>query len=102
MSIRSDYAAHDYPSSGGQGKRKHPLRRLFFAFLAVAVALPLGLITLFRFVPPPVTPLMLLTRGPIVHDWVPLEVISPNLVQAVIASEDARFCSHTGFDWEAI
>jgi monofunctional biosynthetic peptidoglycan transglycosylase len=102
MSIRSEYAAHDTPSRGGQHKRKHPLRRLFFAFLAVTVAFPLALITLFRFVPPPATPLMLLTKGPIAHNWVPLEAISPNLVQAVIASEDALFCSHNGFDWDAI
>jgi monofunctional biosynthetic peptidoglycan transglycosylase len=102
MSIRSAYAAPDYPSRGGQHKRKHPLRRLFFACLAVTVAFPLALITLFRFVPPPATPLMLFTKGPIVHSWMPLESISPNLVQAVIASEDSLFCSHNGFDWDAI
>jgi monofunctional biosynthetic peptidoglycan transglycosylase len=78
------------------------LRRLLMLFLAVTVALPVGLIALFRFVPPPITPMMMLTRGHIVHDWVPLESISRNLVEAVIASEDERFCSHHGFDWNAI
>ena len=34
--------------------------------------------------------------------WRPLDEISPNLVRAVIAGEDARFCQHHGFDWEAI
>ena len=33
---------------------------------------------------------------------VPLEEISPNLVYAVIAAEDARFCEHDGIDFEAI
>ena len=33
---------------------------------------------------------------------VSLNEISPNLVRAVIAAEDARFCTHHGFDLEAI
>ncbi len=32
------------------------------------------------------------------HKWVPLEKISPNMVKAVIASEDNRFAEHNGFD----
>jgi monofunctional biosynthetic peptidoglycan transglycosylase len=33
------------------------------------------------------------------YQWVPLEKISPQLVRAVIASEDNRFEQHAGFDW---
>ena len=36
------------------------------------------------------------------HDWVPLEEISMNLQKAVIASEDANFLTHHGFDFKAI
>lgn len=36
------------------------------------------------------------------HDWVPIEAISPNLQKAVIASEDANFLTHHGFDFTAI
>jgi monofunctional biosynthetic peptidoglycan transglycosylase len=36
------------------------------------------------------------------RDWEPIENISPNLVRAVIAAEDARFCEHAGFDWQSI
>jgi monofunctional biosynthetic peptidoglycan transglycosylase len=36
------------------------------------------------------------------HRWVPLELISPSLPQAVMASEDARFLQHHGFDYKAI
>src|SRR5690606_33781410 len=36
------------------------------------------------------------------HDWVPLSEISPNLQKAVIASEDANFLAHSGFDFEAM
>ncbi len=34
--------------------------------------------------------------------WVPYERISPNLKRAIIASEDAKFVDHEGFDWEGI
>ena len=36
------------------------------------------------------------------HHWVPLEKISPNLPMAVMASEDAKFLDHHGFDFQAI
>ena len=36
------------------------------------------------------------------HHWVPLDEISPSLPVAVIASEDARFMMHNGFDYKAI
>ena len=34
--------------------------------------------------------------------WVPLSQISPQMVRAVIASEDGRFRDHSGIDWEAL
>ena len=34
--------------------------------------------------------------------WVAYERISPHLKRAIIASEDARFVDHEGFDWEGI
>ena len=36
------------------------------------------------------------------HQWVPYKKISDNLKQALIASEDAKFVDHEGFDWEGI
>lgn len=71
----------------------------------VLVAAPLGLTLLYRLVPPPVTPLMLirLAQGHgLDKDWQPLEAISPHLRRAVIGSEDGKFCTHWGFDWHAI
>src|SRR5262245_58648656 len=38
----------------------------------------------------------------LVHQWVPYSRISQNLKRAVVASEDAKFVSHRGFDWEEI
>jgi monofunctional biosynthetic peptidoglycan transglycosylase len=70
----------------------------------------LGVI-LYRWLPVYLTPLMVLRTidyaiegkwVPIQKDWVPLEQISPNLLRAVIASEDPKFLSHNGFDFEAI
>lgn len=85
------------------------LRRLFRLLAAVAfglAALSLGWVLLYRLVPPPGTPLMLIRWAEEGADaerqWVPLSAISPHLVRAVIAAEDARFCAHHGFDWEAI
>ena len=68
-------------------------------------------VILFRFLPVYVTPLMLLrvaeqtSNGKNVkmsHYWVPLEKMSPHMPVAVIASEDGRFMTHHGFDFEAI
>ena len=36
------------------------------------------------------------------HQWVPYERISVHLKRAIIASEDAKFVDHEGFDWEGI
>lgn len=66
---------------------------------------------LYRFIPPPATPLMLIrvvenisdNKTPAMKkDWVSLENISPNLILAVIASEDNNFESHYGLDFKAI
>ncbi len=36
------------------------------------------------------------------YQWVPYHQISKNLKQALIASEDANFANHDGFDWKGI
>ncbi|HML28201.1 MAG TPA: transglycosylase domain-containing protein, partial [Hyphomicrobium sp.] len=69
------------------------------------LALALALIVAYRFVNPPASMLMLqhwLTGQPVVHQWVPFNEISPNVVRAVLLSEDGRFCQHSGVDLEAI
>ena len=70
---------------------------LLFALLFVA-----GLILLFRVVPVPLTPLMLMRDAPIKKQWVSLSEISPALPRAVIAAEDNLFCSHWGFDFKSL
>jgi monofunctional biosynthetic peptidoglycan transglycosylase len=65
----------------------------------------LVLILLYRFINPPFSMLMLgewVSGGSVTQTWVPIEEISPNLVKAVIASEDGRYCEHWGVDWSAM
>ena len=66
------------------------------------VALSLAVTILYKFVPIPVTATMLMDENGITKDWEPLADIDRNLVRAVIAAEDGKFCSHDGFDREAI
>jgi monofunctional glycosyltransferase len=62
-------------------------------------------VTLYKFIPPPITFTMigdgLAGRG-ITKDWMSISRIDPSMPRAVIAAEDAKFCAHSGFDFEAI
>jgi monofunctional biosynthetic peptidoglycan transglycosylase len=74
--------------------------------LLIVLVSPLALILAFRFLPPPVTPLMLirLAEGhPLHRQWVGYDKIAPALADAVIASEDNLFCQEAlGFDFKAL
>lgn len=79
------------------------LKKLILWFFGLSILS----VIVFRFVPVPVTPLMIsrsvengFTKWQ--HDWVPIEEISPNLQLAVVASEDQNFLNHNGFDFKAI
>jgi monofunctional biosynthetic peptidoglycan transglycosylase len=86
------------------------LRTLARALLAL-VLVSVALVILYRYVDPPITPLMLVRaveagaggrRADIDQRWRPLEDISPALLQAVVAAEDARFFQHWGVDVDAL
>ncbi|MXO58147.1 monofunctional biosynthetic peptidoglycan transglycosylase [Altererythrobacter salegens] len=66
------------------------------------IALSVLLVLLFRFVPVPITATMIIDGNGITKDWTSLSRIDRNMVSAVIAGEDGKFCSHNGFDREAI
>ena len=91
--------------TGGRKAHHHPwLRRIALALLIVAGALLLSIVA-FRFVNPPITPVMVVEKlrgATLRRQWVPLEKISPNLRLAVVSSEDGRFCDHWGVDWGAV
>ena len=87
------------------------LIRFFSDILLFCLLGSIALVLVFKFVPIPFTPLMLLRhiearqegrQLEIQHQWTPLEDISPGLIAAVIDYEDAKFYEHRGFDWDAI
>ena len=66
------------------------------------VGLSLILVLVYKFVPVPVTATMVMDKNGITKNWEPLANIDRNMVRAVIAAEDSKFCDHDGFDREAI
>ena len=89
----------------GNGTRTPWLRRILAIVFAFFVPLPILYLLIFRFVPVPFTPEMLipLAIGEAVHNhWVAHGDMAPALTRAVIASEDNDFCTHHGFDWKDI
>lgn len=87
------------------------LFRFIFKLLLWFFVLSILLVVLYRWVPVPATPLMVIRSieqkqddKDIVwkHDWTPIEEISKNLQLAVICSEDQNFLKHNGFDMKAI
>ena len=77
---------------------------LIWSLLAVAlVFLAWGLI--YRWVNPPITFYMMQERarlGEIQYKWVDIEQVAPMLRRAVVAAEDANFCTHWGIDSAAV
>lgn len=83
-------------------------RRAIKLLAGIAVgwlALVLLLILVYRFVNPPASALMAqqwITGETVYQKWVAIEDMSPNIVRAVLLSEDGRFCQHSGIDFEAL
>src|SRR3954453_1341423 len=76
------------------------LARAVIVVILVVLLLPYLLAPLYRVIDPPST-LMLwrrVTGGGVERTWAPLSEISPALPRAVLAAEDARFCTHRGVD----
>jgi monofunctional glycosyltransferase len=99
------------PPAAAKKKRSASIIRWIRNILIGCVAGSILLVVLFRFVPVPVTPLMLIRCVQQIYNdeplklkktWVPLAAISPNMVCAVIASEDQNFVHHFGFDFKSI
>jgi monofunctional biosynthetic peptidoglycan transglycosylase len=96
--------------ASGSAARPRPglLRRVGRIALYGVVGFLIGsivLVAVYRALPPPGTPLMLIRRVEgygIDKSWRRLDDISPHLIRAAMAGEDARFCRHHGFDWGAV
>lgn len=85
------------------GRLRRVLRIAALAALAF-VLLPYLVAPVYRLVDP-VSTLMVWrwVRGyPVQRTWVRLEDFAPVLPRTVIAAEDARFCTHSGIDWQVV
>jgi len=108
---------------GGTGRKKLPsdgailgtmIKRIFrwiFRMIAAFLIGSVALVIVYRFVDPPITPLMLirpiegLASGEFVgvdKEWAPIGEVNPALLRSVIAAEDGRFFVHNGVDMKAI
>jgi monofunctional biosynthetic peptidoglycan transglycosylase len=81
--------------------------RIFLFFIALTI-IP---IIIYKFLSPPITPLMFLraldnkVEGDSIklsHKWVSIDEMSPYLYNAAVAAEDDHFMTHHGFDIEAM
>ena len=78
--------------------------RLLVLVVLLVLLLPYLVAPLYR-IGHPVSTLMAwrwLTGAPVSRPWIDFVAISPSLPRSVVASEDARFCSHHGVDWDAL
>src|SRR5687767_4693118 len=90
-------------SAAPRGKFR-PVRFLIRLFLFLFIGSILW-VAIYRFVPPPLTFTMMgdvLSGRSVEKDWMPLSEIDRDMARAVIAGEDSKFCSHRGFDVDAI
>jgi len=88
--------------------RRSKIWRIVKITLLIAIILPHFLIFFYKFVNPPLTPLMVQRFSQQLfskerplnfeRDYVSIDDISPNLVNAVVASEDGNFMRHKGFE----
>ncbi len=115
MGIKKKVTSKKEPAKKNEPKKKRTKWQIAFRILGKAalwfVGLSIFFVLVFKWVPVPYTPLMFV-RGmeqrskdeQVVcdHKWIPLEKISKNMQRAVIASEDANFLKHNGFDFVAI
>jgi len=96
--------------SGKKGILKF-LFRLSLKFSIWFVGLSLFFVILFKWVPVPITPLMIIRSGQqlingkeikLKHDWVSMKNISPHMQLAAVCSEDQNFFTHHGIDFGAM
>lgn len=114
----------DTPETPGTGRKgKLPsdgaifsrvVRKIFRIVFRIVLTFFIGsiaLVLLYRFVDPPLTPLMMirplegLGSGELVgvsKEWIDIDEVDTDLLKSVIASEDARFFEHGGIDWKAV
>ncbi len=80
-------------------------------FLIIYFVFTFFIVILYKFVNPPITPLMVIRLAEQSWDgqviklkkgWISIDKMSPNLPLAVVSSEDNLFMDHSGFDFASI
>jgi monofunctional biosynthetic peptidoglycan transglycosylase len=95
------------PAAEGRKARPLPFRILVAMLKAIGIFV-LGSIlwvAIYRFIAPPVTLTMIgdaIGGHGVTKIWMPIDRIDPSMARAAIAAEDSGFCTHHGFDLEAI
>jgi monofunctional biosynthetic peptidoglycan transglycosylase len=111
MATKTSAIKRKQPSKSGSTSFMSKLKLFLFKAFLWFLGLSVFFVVIFKFVPVPFTPLMVirvvenkLAKKEIYfsHDWEPLDNISVNLQKAVIASEDGTFLIHSGFDFRAM
>ncbi|MEM7439580.1 MAG: monofunctional biosynthetic peptidoglycan transglycosylase [Pseudomonadota bacterium] len=95
-------------ADGFAGRWRRIIRRVLkwvFYALGLGIVISVLLVVSLRFVNPYMTPYFVTERmrlGAVDRDWTPIESFSKHMPRAVVAAEDANFCTHFGFDIDAI
>ena len=80
------------------------IARILILIVLVVLLLPYLLTPLYS-AGHPVSTLMAwrwLSGAPVSRQWIDFNRVAPALPRSVVASEDAKYCSHHGIDWDAV
>lgn len=72
--------------------------RVAFNIGILLFQLSITIVMIYRIVPVPITPLMIVREAPIHYKWTALKNVNPNFCKAILVSEDPNFLEHHGFD----
>jgi monofunctional biosynthetic peptidoglycan transglycosylase len=99
------YAKRVSDTPPSQPSRRRRFWRIVLRIVAVLVLIPVVLVPVYRFVPA-VSTLMVwefvARAGDVQRTWAPFDEIAPVLVTSVVMSEDGKYCSHHGVDWDEL
>jgi len=90
---------------GGATSKSRRLAVLAGKAIVWFIGLSVLWVVIYRFVPPPFTATMagdVIAGRSVTKDWMSLTDMDPDMARAAIAGEDGKFCTHEGFDREAI
>ncbi|NJS13604.1 MAG: monofunctional biosynthetic peptidoglycan transglycosylase [Sphingopyxis sp.] len=102
MASFAEFDPEPAPPQSGKARKKSGLFSKLLRWLLWFVIGSIAWVLLYAVVPPPVTLTMILDGNGITKDWMSIDEIDRDMVRAVIAAEDGKFCQHDGFDRDAI